>query len=165
MKMRVKASLGVAFAAGALVLGGTGTANASVNWDFKFIQSNHDGYGLYNNYGSYVLQSALTQKPTSPSINTWRIVSVAPDTGYPNVQIRNDATGRCVRAMSSSSVQMKSCDSKDPYEIWAMTDSPVGYQFFNFGVRSCLDEGNGRPYLFHEEGCNPGNRYQGWAVR
>ncbi|MEU1076048.1 hypothetical protein ABZ404_25820, partial [Streptomyces sp. NPDC005878] len=83
MKMRVKAWLGVAFAAGALVLGGTGTANASVNWDFKFIQSNHDGYALYNNYGSYLLQSAPTQKPTSPSINTWRIVSVAPDTGYP----------------------------------------------------------------------------------
>src|SRR4051812_26677591 len=98
MKMRVKASLGVAVAVGALIVGGTGSANASVHMDFVFIQSGHNGYGLYNNYDSYELRSTLTQKPTSPSINTWSIVSVAPDTGYPNVVVRNSATNRCMRA-------------------------------------------------------------------
>ncbi|MCX5387402.1 ricin-type beta-trefoil lectin domain protein [Streptomyces sp. NBC_00083] len=166
MKMRLKASLGVAVAAGALLVGATSPASASVHMDFVFIQSGHDAYGLYNNYNSYELRSTLTQKPTSPSINTWSIISVAPDTGYPNVVIRNSATNRCMRAMSSSSVQMKSCNSSDPNEIWAMTNSPVGTQFFNFAVRSCLDEGNGgSPYLFHEEGCNSGNPYQGWILR
>ncbi|MFI1170157.1 hypothetical protein [Streptomyces melanogenes] len=45
-----------------------------------------------------------------------------------------------------------------------MTSASVGIQFFNFGVRSCLDEGNGHPYLFHEEGCNATNPYQGWIL-
>ncbi|MEV6973161.1 RICIN domain-containing protein [Kitasatospora sp. NPDC093806] len=168
MRTRYTAALGVA-AALVTMIGGAGTAHASVdsvnsvNLDNVVIGSSRFiDHHLTSVYGSYELSSTVLG--TNAANTRWRIVSVAPDTGYPNVQIRNSSSGRCIRAINAGTVQMKSCDSKDPYQIWAMTGGTGAAQFFNFAVRSCLDNGNNSPYLFHEEGCNPNNPYQRWFV-
>ncbi|GGR04976.1 ricin-type beta-trefoil lectin domain protein [Kitasatospora griseola] len=162
MKLRLAAALGTAAALVSLVAG-SGTANAYVNVDNLVIgSSKFIDHHLGSVYGSYELSS--TTYSTSAANSRWKVASAAPDTGYPNVQLRNDSSGRCVRATSASTVQMKSCNSQDPYQIWAMTQGAIGTQFFNFAVRSCLDNGNNSPYLFREEGCNRTNPYQSWFL-
>ncbi|MFF4814429.1 ricin-type beta-trefoil lectin domain protein [Kitasatospora sp. NPDC001309] len=162
MRYRYTAVLGVA-AALVTVIGASGTANAYYNQDNLVIGSvKFIDHHLGSVYGSYELSS--TTYSTGAANLRWKVASAAPDTGYPNVQLRNDSSGRCMRAMSSGTVQMKSCDDKDSYQIWAMTNGAYGTQFFNFAVRSCLDNGNNSPYLFHEEGCNSNNPYQSWYL-
>jgi hypothetical protein len=152
-----------------------GSASATTYWPDVSITAHlplsrtGDRQCLFNDGNTYTVDleahPLCTDLYGSPYYTTWQIKSVAPDQGrppYSMVQIKNVLTNRCLQVYSGQ-LQAKSCDSSNPYQIWALTWSQqqMGWQFFNFPTYMCMDGGQGS-LLYHESGCNSGNAYQTW---